>query len=105
MVKVIFTHILLSVGLLTLMYIDSLIVLAMPWSSPAIMLKFSSLVLCPVWVLCTWMGQSSFRCSLYLSPKVLDVSPMNSSSHKFLTLAPVDGPTFPVHRILVFGFN
>ena len=26
-------------------------------------------------------GEGSFRCSLYLSPKVLEVSPMYSSSH------------------------
>ena len=65
----------LCVGLLTLIYIASFIVLAMPWSSLSIMLKFSGVVLSPVWVLCTWMGEGSFRCSLYLSPRVLDVSP------------------------------
>ena len=72
---------LMSVGLLTLMYIDSLIILAKPWSSFPMMLKFSGLVLCPAWVLCPWLGEGSLRCSLYLSPKVLDVSPMHYSSH------------------------
>ena len=81
MMKIILTYILLCVGLLTLMYIDSWIVLAWPWSYLLIMLKLSWVVLCLVWMLCTWMGEGSFRCSLYLSPKVLDVSPMYSSSH------------------------
>ena len=79
MMKIILTHISISVGLLTQMYIDSLIVLARPWSSLPMMLKFSGVVLCPVWVLCTWMDEASFRCSLYLSPKVLDVSPIQDS--------------------------
>ena len=50
----------ISVGLLTLMYIDSLIVLARPWSSLLIIVKFSELVLCPAWVLCAWMDEGSF---------------------------------------------
>ena len=59
---------LLSVGLLTLMYIDTFIVLARPLSSLSIMLKFSWVVLWPVWVLYAWMGEGSLRCSLYFSP-------------------------------------
>ena len=31
------------------------------------------------------MGEGAFRCSLYLSPNVLDVSPMYSSSHSNLS--------------------
>ena len=81
MMMIVLTHFLFSMGLLTLMYVDSLIVLASPWSSLPIMLKFSGMVLCPVWLLCTWMVEGSFRCSLYLSAKVLDVSPMYSSLH------------------------
>ena len=92
---------LLSVGLLTLMNIDSFIVLARPWSSLPMILKLSGVVLCPVWVLCMWMGEGSLRFSLTLFPKVLDVSPMYFSSH-------VSSPhcsTLLVHGILVFGFN
>ena len=51
-IKIILTHILIVGGLLTLMYIDSLIVLARPWSSLPIMIKLSGLVLCPDWLLC-----------------------------------------------------
>ena len=72
---------LLNVGLLILMNIDSFIVLARPWSSLPMILKLSGVVLCPVWVLCMWICESSFRCSLNLSPKVLEVSPIYSSSH------------------------
>ena len=52
LMKVTLTIFLLSVGLLTLMYIDSLMVLARPWSSLLIMVKLSALVLCPDWLLC-----------------------------------------------------
>ena len=72
---------LFSVGLLTLMNIDSLIVLARSWSSLLMMLKLSGVVLCPFWVLCTWMGEGSCRCFLNLSHKVLEVSPMYSLLH------------------------
>ena len=34
----------------------------------------------PVWLLCWLMAEGDFRWSLYLSPKVLEVSPMYSSS-------------------------
>ena len=67
--------VLLSVGLLTLMYIDSLIVLAMSWPSLPIILKFSCVVVWSVLWLCLCIGDGSSRCSLNLSPKVLEVSP------------------------------
>ena len=70
-----------SLGLLTLMFIDSLIVLPKPWSALLIMLKFCWVVHHPVWVQCMWMDEGSFRCSLYLSPKVLDVFPIYSLSY------------------------
>ena len=70
---------LLSVGLLTMIYIDSLIILTGPWSSLPIMFKLSGVVLCPVWVLYTWMDEDSFMCSLYLSSKFLEVYSMYSS--------------------------
>ena len=71
----------LSVGLLTLIYIDSLIVLAVPWSSLHIIWKFSWVIVWPVLWLWLYIGDGSFRCSLDLSPKVLEVSSIYSSSH------------------------
>ena len=71
---------LFSVGLLTLMYIDPLIVLALLWSSLPIIWKLSWVVVWPVLLLWLCIRKGSFRCSLNLSPKVLEVSPMYSSS-------------------------
>ena len=70
---------LFNVGLLTLMNMDSLIFLAKLCPSLPIIWKLLWLVGWPVWLLCWWMGERSFRCSLYLSPKVLEVSPVYSS--------------------------
>ena len=70
---------LLRVGLFTLMKMDSLLNLVMSCPSLPIILKLSWLSWCPVIWLCTWMGEGSLKCSLYLSPRVLDVSPMYSS--------------------------
>ena len=75
---------LLSVGLFTLMYIDSLIVLAKLLSSLPIILKFSMDV---SWPLMFWYwntGEGAFKCSLYLSPNVLPDSPMYSSPQSML---------------------
>ena len=71
---------LFNVRLLTLMNIHSLILLAKLCCSLPIIWKLLWLVGWPVWLLCWWMGEGSFRCSLYLSPKVLEVSPLYSSS-------------------------
>ena len=46
-----------------------------------IILKLSYAVLWPVMQLWLCIGEGSFRCSLNLSPKVLEVSPIYSSSH------------------------
>ena len=46
-----------KVGLFTLMKIDSLMVLACPWSSLPMMLKLSSVVMCPVCCMYMWMGR------------------------------------------------
>ena len=48
----------------------------------------------PVWLLWWWIAEGAFRCSLYLSPKVLEVSPMYSSSqprspHLYQQMAPL----------------
>ena len=76
---------LLSVWLLTLMYIDSLIVLARPWSSLPIILEFSGLVLCPVWVLCAWMDEGSLRCSCIFLQRSW-MSPLCTPHHMQLVL-------------------
>ena len=62
---------LLRVGLLTLMYMASLMALSIFWPSLSMILKFSSVVLWPVMFSCSKMGDGIFRCSLYLSLKVL----------------------------------
>ena len=80
-----FPMFLFNVGLLTLMYMASLIALAMLWSSLPIILKFSTDVLWPVLFWCSCIGDGAFRCSLYLSSKVLDDSPMYSSSQSILS--------------------
>ena len=48
---------------------DSLINLAMSWPSLPTMLKLSWLRWCPVDWMCTWIGEGSLKCSLYLSPQ------------------------------------
>ena len=58
--------------------------MARPWSSLP-MLKLSGVELCPVCRLCTWMVEGFIRCSLYLSPRALDVSRMYSSLHTIST--------------------
>ena len=71
---------LFKVGLLTLINIDSLIFLTKLCPSLPIIWKLLWLVGWPVRLLWWWIGEGSFRCSLYLSPKVLEVSPIYSSS-------------------------
>ena len=85
---------LFKVGLLTLIYIDSLIFLAKLCPSLPIIWKLLWLVGWPVWLLWWWMAEGVFRCSLYLSPKILEVSPMYSSSqprspHWYQYMAPL----------------
>ena len=67
------------------MYMASSIALAMLWSSLPIILKFSTDVMWPVLFWCSCIGDGAFRCSLYLSSKVLDDSPMYSSSQSILS--------------------
>ena len=61
-------------GLLTLFYIDSFMNLMRFWSPPTI-LKLSSVVLWPVMLKWSNIGKGAFRCSLNLSPNVLEHSP------------------------------
>ena len=71
---------LFRVELFTLMYIDSLIVLARLFSSLAMILKLFNVVTWPLLFWCRNIGEGAFKCSLYLSPKVLPDSPIYSSS-------------------------
>ena len=71
---------LFNVGFLNLINIDSFIFLAKLCPSLPIIWKLLWLMGWPVRLLCWWMGEGSFRCSLYLSRKVLVVSPIYSSS-------------------------
>ena len=80
-----FPMFLLNVGLLTMMYMASFIAPAMLWSSLPIILKFSIDVMWPVLFWCSCIGDGAFRCSLYLSSKVLDDSPMYSSLQSILS--------------------
>ena len=59
---------------------DSLMFLAKLCPSLPTIWKLLWLVVWPVIVLWWWIAEGAFRCSLYLSPKVLEVSPMYSSS-------------------------
>ena len=51
------------------------------WSSLPTMVKLLGLVLFPEVLQCPKMGEGSWMCWLYPSPKVLQVSPMYSPSH------------------------
>ena len=76
---------LFRVGLLTLIYMDSVIILVKPCPSLPTMLKLSMVVRWPVvvWWLC--IGEGAFRCSLYLCSNVVAISPMHSSLHSTLS--------------------
>ena len=66
-----FSIFLFRVGLFTLMYMASLIALAILWPSLPMILKFSTAF---VWLMLFWcskIGDGAFKCSLYLSPNVL----------------------------------
>ena len=76
---------LLRVGLLTLMYMASLMALALIfWPSLPMILKFSTDVVWPVIFWCSKIGEGAFKCSLYLSSNVLADSPIYSWSHSVL---------------------
>ena len=75
---------LLRVGLLTLMYTVSFMALAIFCPSLLIILKFSTVVVWPVIFWCSKISDGAFKCSWYLSSKVLVDSPIYSSSHSVL---------------------
>ena len=66
---------------LTLMYMASLVVLVMPCDFLPTMEKLSSLMMCPAVLEWSKMEEGALRCSLYLSPTFLPVSPMYSMVH------------------------
>ena len=73
---------------------DSFVFLAKLCPSLPIIWKLLWLVGWPVWLLWWWMGERAFKSSLYLSPKVLEVSPMYSlsqprSPHWYQYMAPL----------------
>ena len=72
-------------GSLTLMYMASMMVLVMFWASLPTMEELSTLVWWPVIFAWPQMGKGAMRCSLSLSPKILEDSPMHSSSHSNLS--------------------
>ena len=81
MVQIELTYFLFKSGVVN-PYMDSLIVLEMPWSSLPIIWKLSCVVIWPVMQLWLCIGEGYFRRSLNLSSKVLEVSPpIYSSSH------------------------
>ena len=94
---------LLMVGLLTLIYIDSLIVLAMAWPSLPIIWKLSCVVVWPVLWLWLCIGDGSFRCTLKLFKGPRGLPYIFLITCKVPTLEPVDGPTFIFHGFLSLG--
>ena len=80
-----FPMFLFNVGLFILMYMASFTALAILWSSLPIILKFSTDVMWPVLFWCSCIGDGAFRCSLYLSSKVLADFPIYSSSQSILS--------------------
>ena len=82
------------------LYIDSLISLERFCSSLPTMLKFSSKVIWPVVLPWSWIGEGAFRCSLNLSPNVLDVSPMYSSSHSHSNLSHLNQKIIPLFFVM-----
>ena len=72
-------------GSLTLIYRASLMVLMRFWSSLPTISKFSMLMLWPVVLWWSNMGDRAFWCSLNLSPNVLEDSPIYSPSHSTLS--------------------
>ena len=84
---------------------DSLMVLASPWSSLPMMLKLVSVVLCPVCCMCTWMGEGCLRCFLYLSQGSLQSPLVLLIASYLVALEAVDYPTFLVLGVLVLRFH
>ena len=80
-----FPMFLFNVGLFTMMSMASFTALAIFWSSLSIIFKFSTDVMWPVLFWCSCIGDCAFRCSFYLSPKVLAESPIYPSLQSILS--------------------
>ena len=76
---------LLRDGLLTLMNNASFIHLLRFWSFLPTMLKFSMVTWWPLVLKWSYIGEGALRCSLNLSPNVLEDSPVYSSLHSTLS--------------------
>ena len=77
--QVVFANVLFRVGLFAFIYgfLDGPTHIV---PSLSMMLKFSTDVVWPVVLWCSKIDEGAFRCSLYISPKVLDDSPIYLSS-------------------------
>ena len=95
---------LFKVGLLTLINMDSLTYLDKWCPSLPIILKLLWFIGWLVWLLWWWMGEGSFRCPLYLSPKGPGGFPyVLIITAKVPTLIPIAGITLADHRVFVLG--
>ena len=82
-----FPMFLFRVGLFTLTYMVSLMALAILFHSLPMILKFSTHVVWPVLLWLSEIGDGAFRCSLHLSPNILDplCIPHHSQSYHICT--------------------
>ena len=91
-------------GLLTLIYIDSLINLERFCSSLPTILKLLSVVEWPVMLLWSYIGEGAFRCSFNLSPKCSSCLPyVLLITFQPVTSISVNYNTFCGDMIFVFG--
>ena len=88
-------------GLLTLKYRASFITLLRFWTSLPTMLKLSTLMLWPVVLKWSNMGEGAFWCSLNLSPNALEDSYIFLITLHHTTFVTIDDPTLLQHRIFV----
>ena len=96
---------LLRGSLLTLIYLDSFIVLVKHCSSLSITLQFSMVI---GWAVEWWpcIGDGVLKCSLYLSPNVLGGFPLSSSLQSSLSnVNQYIIPLFLMYGILVQGIQ
>ena len=96
---------LLRDGLFTLMYIAPLIVLIRFWSSLPTILKLSKVVLWPVILKWSYIREVPLRCSLNLSPSILDDSLLFIITLHPVTFVSLDDTIFLCDGILIFGRN
>ena len=97
---------LLRVGLFTLIYTDSLMVLAKLISSLPIILKFSIDVSWPLLLWCINIGDGAFRCSLNLSPKVSSwLSYVFFIAVNLPTTVAVNGTVLVGHYVLILWWH